>query len=662
MHHYLMKLRTGALAFGLLAGATFTATQQASAATPQPSAAMAPRSNVTVAQLLTNLPVVKPLTVGYLAVKFIPLSSRLKVDARGCDLKRQLLVEGALRKPAIGPNCSLTGGLWQVDNDQELANNPGQIVLAPVVSFKDAWGQGAYAWTPKQRFSWATFVLAPNSTRTTVDPNIASTQRFYSSAARANSSLSLGSEIACPVIANRATAMLANLTTWGLSISPERRQEITEAISRCKFGNDLVTITSQTASNNITSVPSPEAVSTTIGIDSQGSDAIIQGFTGYATPAGDVVSRQLFGLHAPPDSGAAPSIPYGYLRLWDSGVSWAEMNPARNEFNFDKLAKAITVAQGKNAAVLYVLGKTPTWASGGSDSAPPKDMAYVREFIYAMCMKFGGTIASYESWNEGNLQTFWSGSPQQLADVTLAVNDAINTCKKNYATPIDPRVFAASTGTRAEGAFANNFSLYLAALKQLNWPVDGYTVHSYPSAAGGPDERIDGLAQFKTMLALNGAPTKPIYDSEVNYGLAGLGQDHVDIDESTSAAYLSRTYIDSVRYGIASTFWFLWTDAYYSKLGIQLTPASAVTQAAWTATQSWLVGGRMQRCGEFANVTMCQLTDGGGTLSTIAWTTSGTAKINTAGIGRQVCALSGSCTPLAGSTIVIGIEPVRLLL
>lgn len=632
---------------------------------PQVAGAVSsPRITLSVAQLLTKLPVVKPLTVGYLAVKFIPLRARMKTDAKGCNLAAQLLIKGALRAPKVGPHCSLTHGLWLVNNDQDVESNPAHIVMAPVVSFKDAWGQGAYAWTAKQRFTWATYVIPPQRARATTSISIASTQRFYSTSARARNSANLSPSVSCPVVSNRAKAMIANLTAWGSSISHTNEQLIIDSIARCRFGNDPVTITLQTASNGISPVPSPQVVAKVIGVDAENSDGVIQGFANYSTTAADAVSRQLFGLHAPPDTGAHPTVAYGYLRLWDSGVSWAELNPARNEFNFDKMNKAITTAQPKNAAVLYVLGKTPAWASGGSDSAPPKDMAYVREFIYAMCMKFGGTIASYESWNEGNLQTFWSGTPQQLAEVTLAVHDAVVACKKNYATPIDPLVFAASTGTRAEGAFAYNYSAYLVALKTVNWPVDGYAVHSYPSAIGGPDERIDGITQFKTMLAINGAPAKPIYDSEVNYGLAGLGQDHLDIDESTSAAYLSRTYIDSVRYGIASTFWFLWTNDYYSKLGIQFTPVSTVTQAAWNATQSWLVGGRMQRCGEFANVTMCQLTDGGGTLSTIAWTTSGTAKINTAGIGRQMCTLSGTCIPIASNAIAIaiGIAPVRLLL
>ncbi|MSW94555.1 MAG: hypothetical protein F2806_06430 [Actinobacteria bacterium] len=56
------------------------------------------------------------------------------------------------------------------------------------------------------------------------------------------------------------------------------------------------------------------------------------------------------------------------------------------------------------------------------------------------------------------------------------------------------------------------------------------------------------------------------------------------------------------------------------------------------------------------------MSDGGGTSSTIAWTSAGTASINTAGIGRQMCTLSGACIPIAANTVVIGVAPVRLLL
>ena len=207
----------------------------------------------------------------------------------------------------------------------------------------------------------------------------------------------------------------------------------------------------------------------------------------------------------------------------------------------------------------------------------------------------------------------------------------------------------------------------LKELGKLGWPIDGYSVHSYPSATGGPTERLDGVAQFKTMLAVNGAPVKPIYDSEVNYGLAGLGQNHIDLDPQTASAYISRTFIDSVRYGIDYVFWFLWTPAYYNKLGVQLNPTTGVENRAWAITYDWLVGSRMQRCSDASAasdtsiiVTECQLTKGDGQLITLAWTNGKPAVIDTTGLGTVFQDLTGAGASIVNNSVTVGPKPVAI--
>jgi hypothetical protein len=245
--------------------------------------------------------------------------------------------------------------------------------------------------------------------------------------------------------------------------------------------------------------------------------------------------------------------------------------------------------------------------------------------------------------------------------VTQQVRRALTDC------PSGGNVVAASTGTRAEGAFVNNYDAYLKELAKLGWPIDGYSVHSYPSATGGPTERLDGVTQFKTMLAVNGAPVKPIYDSEVNYGLAGLGQNHIDVDAQTSSAYISRTFIDSVRYGIDYVFWFLWTPAYYNKLGVQLNPTTGVENRAWAITFDWLVGSRMQRCSDASPasdtsiiVTECQLTKGDGQLITLAWTNGKPAVIDTTGLGTVVQDLTGVGATIVNNSVTVGPKPIAI--
>jgi hypothetical protein len=304
---------------------------------------------------------------------------------------------------------------------------------------------------------------------------------------------------------------------------------------------------------------------------------------------------------------------------------------------------------------MYVLGDTPAWAnSGQAGNVPPTNLKDASDFIAAMCARYTGQIASYEVWNEGNLDTFWTGSMGQLADLTQLVNSAVKNCGPWS------QVYAASTGTRASNAFVTKFPEYLRALAARNWPVDGYTVHSYPAADGGPAERVQEIAQFKTLLAQNGAPVRPILDTELNYGLAGLGQDRRVIDPQTGAAYISQSFIQSMQYGVSSLFWFLWTIEDYDKLGIQLNPMSTETRVAWTTSFNWLVGSTMTRCTRNQQLHACQIRTADGRNATLLWTDEGTVTADIQGLGNLVDSLDGLLMP-ATPTIEVGIAPVAIV-
>jgi hypothetical protein len=315
------------------------------------------------------------------------------------------------------------------------------------------------------------------------------------------------------------------------------------------------------------------------------------------------------------------------------------------------------MADRLGAKVMYVLGDTPGWANGGKSGAvPPTNLDDAASFIGQVCARYKTKpITSFEVWNEGNLTTFWNGTMDELASLTQKVKLAVRACGTGA------RVYASSTGTRASNAFVTNYPAYLKALGKLNWPVDGYTVHSYPAADGGPAQRIEEIAQFKTLLAQNGAPVQPILDTELNYGLAGLGQARRVIDPTTSAAYISQSFIQSVQYGIDSLFWFLWTQADYDKLGIQLNAGTPQTIQAWNQTYEWLVGQQMTRCAVGAVVQACQLTGPKGNM-TLLWTTKGEASVDVTGLGRTVKYLDGTTLPIGPSNkIGLGMAPVAVL-
>jgi hypothetical protein len=662
-----------------------------------------------VQQLLDGSAVVKPITTGYSPYKFITVAQRNKKDRLGCNLNRQLLIRAASVKPRVAKGCKITGGVWLANGGTTRVSDWRKVTLRPLISFKQAWGLGAYAWTPAQRYAWATNVIAPPRTRAAgvtplqatnqifltgdlkkllaIEPtDIDSLLRFTLTGSRQGPEqfalvlsliYTLGDadywlqswskyiklQNSCGLAEDGAAALLTNASGWGLGITNGLRESISASGDSCaqlRFAwNEGFTYGSFTAVYGIPTIP-PNTVVPDQGTSGT-STAGLRIYSNYGSPSTAAVKPTLFGLHAPPDTGSVPQVNYGYLRLWDSAVSWADLNPSRGVYNWTKLQEALASPIARGRDVMYVLGNTPAWAGDGSPNSAPRDMNDVYEFVKALCGQGGGRITTYEAWNEGNLQTFWKGTQEQLAQVTKQVRRALTDC------PSGGNVVAASTGTRAEGAFVTNYDAYLKELAKLGWPIDGYAVHSYPSASGGPTERLDGVAQFKTMLAVNGAPVKPIYDSEVNYGLAGLGQNHIDLDAATSGAYISRTFIDSVRYGIDYVSWFLWTPAYYNKLGIQLNPTTASQSLAWNQTYSWLVGSRMQRCSDASPqsdpttvVTLCQLTTASGGNMTLAWTNGKTVSLDTTGLGNDWAGLDGNAARITGNSVSVGPSPISI--
>lgn len=667
-----------------------------------------------VEQFVQRIPAVEPIRAGYKGTSsFIPPAVSKGKDRRGCTLRQRMLIASAYVTPKVGRRCVLTGGVWWVDQGTKKVTKSKDVAFTPMLTFSDAWGQGASQWTPAQRLAWATDVARPGpATRQTRSKAIvgqSATQQLVSAeeAKKFNDVANTASQSTLATIysiyCNRGLFTLAALTTmpsllsicsmtpqdvqsifdageerdrlcyahmlriwnvssWGLSLPPADVEFYTSIAEPCKRTWLSASVQDNAQLNGIIRIPEPQAVVSEDmgfqGLINPNVDFVVKlPFTDYSgAPRLPAVSPSLFGVAAPVDWGD-PGVPTGYLRLWDAGVSWRQMQPDANKpINWDKLDLTMQMASRLGAKVMYVLGDTPGWANGGKSGAvPPTNLDDAASFIGQVCARYKTKpITSFEAWNEGNLSTFWTGTMDELASLTQKVRLAVRSCGTGA------QVFASSTGTRSSNAFVTNYAAYLKALGKLNWPVDGYTVHSYPAADGGPAQRIEEIAQFKTLLAQNGAPVLPILDTELNYGLAGLGQDRRVIDPTTGAAYISQSFIQSVQYGVDSLFWFLWTQADYDKLGIQLNAGTPQTIQAWKQTYDWLVGQQMTQCAFGTVVQACQLTGPKGNM-TLLWATSREVSVDVTGLGTTVQYLDGTTLPIGASKrIGLGIAPVAV--
>lgn len=415
---------------------------------------------------------------------------------------------------------------------------------------------------------------------------------------------------------------------------------------------------SPSASPSATASPSPTA-----SADPTGSPTP----TASGPGVGSTVAAESLGLHvAGVQDGAWPdaNVPLGSLRLWDNGTNWSQVEAVKGVYNWRALDGALRTAEANDIDdVLLVLGGTPTWAAAEVNAAdypvpgaasPPKSLRAWDDFVTAVVTRYAGRISAYQIWNEASLAMFYNGRPEKLAAMTKRAADIIK------AADPDAIIVAASTTLRLEGAFARFFPRYLAALKELGWPVDVFAAHLYPTSKGTPDERAAFIASVHAELAAAGAPELPVWDTELNYGLAGPGPDfpRQTIEGAKARDWAVQTSFDSMHLGIARTYWYIWTPQPYSLLGMQLTNDSGAVKGLRVVEQ-WAVGSTWLGCTDDGSVVACEL-EKNGVPSVVAWAKNEVGTFTPPTGLTQACGTNNKCAPVTGPT-EIGETPTRFV-
>ena len=131
-------------------------------------------------------------------------------------------------------------------------------------------------------------------------------------------------------------------------------------------------------------------------------------------------------------------------------------------------------------------------------------------------------IAAYQVWNEANISTFWTGTPRQMAQLTKAMHDVRNRWRPGaqvvappmvarlpYQQDRDPEVLRdAARGRQARVALLRRRRaqpLPAADLRRL--------------AQASPRTPSGMLHREAPACTARGPGSKPIWDTEINYGL-----------------------------------------------------------------------------------------------------------------------------------------------
>ena len=377
------------------------------------------------------------------------------------------------------------------------------------------------------------------------------------------------------------------------------------------------------------------------------------------------------GLHADGPIGW-PQGPVGSVRMWDNQVSWREVEIAPGIFDWTRIDAQMAKARANGASVLLVLGQTPLFHStrptapgayGPGASAMPTQAAWVRyvQETARRNLDVWGHVAQFQVWNEANVVGYWTGTAKQMATLTAWTRAALRA--------VDPtaRLVAPALVTRlgSQRAWIKAFYSQSVAGKNVSAYVDALSFQLYPMSGSAPEASMTLLAAVRAILARYKV-VKPIWNTEVNYGLVGgpvSGAAARPISSDRQVGNVMRTFVLNASNRVSRVYWYSW-----DLLGMSNTPLVQADQItltpagqAFATTRGWLLGARPVGCSRTrANTYTCTFTTATQTRR-IVWNPSRsvtvTAPVRTSSVTTWSSAVRSA---RAGTKVRVGVIPVMI--
>ncbi|GAA3953813.1 hypothetical protein GCM10023085_40420 [Actinomadura viridis] len=379
------------------------------------------------------------------------------------------------------------------------------------------------------------------------------------------------------------------------------------------------------------------------------------------------VDPRLFGVTVNSDTGLMPTFKVGSVRFWDSGTRWASLERRRGEYDWTVLDRQIEAAGRNGLDKLFVLGGTPAWAApeapttaypDGSRTSPPDDPRDWDRFVTALAERYRGRIDAYELWVMGNDRRFFTGTPEQLVDMTRRAAQAIRRIdgKATVLCPGMGRLWEPS-GQRLLQRFARlgGYRYCDAASVKLH----------QRDAADPPETMLKPLRNVDLIMHAAGVHLH-LWSTGTTHELALQGS----LDEAKAARYAMRYYLTGLvgrELYLRRMYFYNWGS---TRIPIVLQEAgTAPTKAALAVErlQGWLAGASVRACGHGIpaglpqNAWQCAFTLPGKGGAVIRWTDTGravtTAPPGSSGLER----MDGTAEPLrAGDPVTVSEDPVLI--
>ncbi len=319
-------------------------------------------------------------------------------------------------------------------------------------------------------------------------------------------------------------------------------------------------------------------------------------------PPSTPIPRSNFGMHFNQLDTPWPAVgdAIGMTRIWDAGPNldgssngsqWVDINSTEGAYDWSGLDARVNAATTRGVDVIYTLGgRTPRWASarpdepspyGEGQAAEPRNMQIWRDWVRTVATRYRNQIKYWEIWNEPDLTSFFSGTPDKLVSLGRVAYQEIKR--------VDPNLIVVSPGF---SGFPGTAWLDYYLSRGGGRFADIIAYHSYVDR---PEEVFEWrTATILATLERHGASGKPLWNTEQGWLDVGASP-VIPFPPEKSKGYVARSHLLSWATGFKNFSYYTW-DNEWSQILFTGSDRATLTPAgkAYREIAAWMRGNVME--------------------------------------------------------------------
>lgn len=379
-----------------------------------------------------------------------------------------------------------------------------------------------------------------------------------------------------------------------------------------------------------------------------------------ANPRGDVATTY-WGMHvATPIGDEFPDAPVGSVNLTTSQVYWNQVETAPGQYDFTRLDQIVDSAETHDARPMVVLGATPAFHTARPGSATASammpDADAWRAWVTAVVERYG-TRLDYQVWPEPNITGNWSGTPEQMAGLSVTAGTIIHD-REPKALVVAPATTLRTPGQRE---WMSRYWATEVDGHPVADSVDAVALDPFPMEDGGPEDSLDLVCQARKILAQHDVDL-PVWTNEINYGVPSGGTlTATPLKDDDQAAAVARTYLLQAAMGIDRVYWLGWFDSPGLSVAMVRDGATTAAGEAFTTVHDWMADAPRPRCQRAEGVYTCVAKRAKDSMR-IVWSVGDTTEVRAGTGATSVLGLDGKRQDVSkGDPVEVSESPVAIV-